>query len=77
MALVVDNPELFNRMSRVFCAEASIRFVILLWGDKGSLSIEGTNEIPIFSYNEIIKLGREGRNALFASHDDGKLIICM
>ncbi|OWM76739.1 probable acyl-activating enzyme 16, chloroplastic isoform X2 [Punica granatum] len=72
VALVVDNPELFNRMAEVFFAKASIRFVILLWGDKSALALEGIDEVPFFSYNEIIKLGQESRNALLISRDDGK-----
>ncbi|KAK4779365.1 hypothetical protein SAY86_006893 [Trapa natans] len=72
VALVVDNPELFNRISEVFCTKRSIRFVILLWGDKDFLNIEGSDDMPVFSYNEIIQLGKEGRNALLESHDDGR-----
>ncbi|XP_048333868.1 long-chain-fatty-acid--[acyl-carrier-protein] ligase AEE15, chloroplastic isoform X1 [Ziziphus jujuba] len=72
-ALVVDSPELFNRISEVFRSNAVMRFVILLWGNKSSLPSEGVEGIPVFSHKEIINLGRESRKAMFDSNDAGKL----
>lgn len=69
VALAVDSPELYNRIAEVFCDKASMKFVILLWGDKASLSIRGTEEIPVFSYNEIIHLGQDSRKSLLSSND--------
>lgn len=79
VALAVDSPELYNRIAEVFCDKASMKFVILLWGDKASLSIRGTEEIPVFSYNEIIHLGQDSRKSLLSSNgtwnpDDYELI---
>ncbi|KAF8016312.1 hypothetical protein BT93_H1732 [Corymbia citriodora subsp. variegata] len=69
VALAVDSPELYNRIAEVLCDKASMRFVILLWGDKASLYISGTEEIPIFSYDEIIHLGQDSRKSLLSSND--------
>lgn len=68
VALAVDNPELFNRMAEAFCSQAAMRYVILLWGETSSLAskVEG---VPVYSYNEIIELGRGSRAVLLNSHD--------
>ncbi|KAF3456654.1 hypothetical protein FNV43_RR01308 [Rhamnella rubrinervis] len=72
IALAVDSPELCNRISEAFCSKAIMRFVILLWGQKSSLTSEGVDGIPVFSYKEIIKLGQESRRAMFDSNDASK-----
>uniref|UniRef100_A0A6M2F172 AMP-dependent synthetase/ligase domain-containing protein n=1 Tax=Populus davidiana TaxID=266767 RepID=A0A6M2F172_9ROSI len=69
VALAVDNPELFNRIAETFSSKAAPRFVILLWGEKSSLTINVVEGIPIFNYKEIIDLGRESRTAFFDSGD--------
>ncbi|KAG6793281.1 hypothetical protein POTOM_002480 [Populus tomentosa] len=74
VALAVDNPELFNRIAETFFSKAAPRFVILLWGEKSSLTINVMEGIPIFNYKEIIDLGRESRKAFFDSGDASKLI---
>jgi hypothetical protein len=74
VALAVDNPELFNRIAETFSSKAAPRFVILLWGEKSSLTINVMEGIPIFNYKEIIDLGRESRKAFFDSGDASKLI---
>ncbi|KAJ6691227.1 ACYL-ACTIVATING ENZYME 16 CHLOROPLASTIC-RELATED [Salix koriyanagi] len=71
VALAVDNPELFNRIVETLCSKAAPRFVILLWGEKSHLAINGMEGIPIFSYKEIIELGQESHKAF--SETDGKL----
>ncbi|CAN1812732.1 Probable acyl-activating enzyme 16, chloroplastic [Linum perenne] len=63
IALAVDNPELFNRIVGTFCSKATLRFVILLWGDKANLNVLGIEELPVFSYQEIIDLGQESYKA--------------
>ncbi|KAI4370442.1 hypothetical protein MLD38_018796 [Melastoma candidum] len=68
-ALIVDNPELFNRIAEVFQEGAVMRFVILLWGDKSCLSTERTEEIPVYTYNEIMNFGRESRRAFLTAKD--------
>lgn len=69
VALAVDNPELYHRIATGFNSKASVRFVILLWGDKSSLSSHMMEGIPVYSYKEIIDLGRENRAVLVDSHD--------
>lgn len=69
VALAVDNPELYHRIATGFNSKASVRFIILLWGDKSSLSSHMMEGIPVYSYNEIIDLGRENRAILTDSHD--------
>ncbi|KAH0928843.1 hypothetical protein HID58_014570 [Brassica napus] len=60
VALVVDNPEFFNRIADTFTSKASLRFLILLWGEKSSLVTQGM-QIPVYSYTDIKNLGQEKR----------------
>ncbi|KAK5793775.1 probable acyl-activating enzyme 16, chloroplastic isoform X1 [Gossypium arboreum] len=69
VGLVVDNPEFFNRLAGTFSSKATMRFIVLLWGEKVCLSSGETHSVPIFSYKEIIELGRESRVAHIDSHD--------
>ncbi|XP_010532733.1 PREDICTED: probable acyl-activating enzyme 16, chloroplastic isoform X3 [Tarenaya hassleriana] len=71
VALVVDNPEFFNRISKKFSTKVSPRFVILLWGEKSSLVMEGIRS-PVYSYTEIINFRREKLRNPLGSDDDGK-----
>ncbi|XP_010527443.1 PREDICTED: probable acyl-activating enzyme 16, chloroplastic isoform X2 [Tarenaya hassleriana] len=66
VALVVDNPEFFNRISETFSSRANLRFVILLWGEKSSLFMEGTRS-PVYSYTEIMDFGWERLRNSFGS----------
>ncbi|CAN8324390.1 unnamed protein product [Cochlearia groenlandica] len=68
VALVVDNPEFFNRIADTFTSKASPRFMILLWGDKSSLATQGM-QIPVYSYTEITKLGQERRTQFSGSNE--------
>ncbi|KAL0340563.1 UNVERIFIED_CONTAM: putative acyl-activating enzyme 16, chloroplastic [Sesamum radiatum] len=67
--LVVDDPEMLNRISETFYSRAAVRFVILLWGEKSSIKNEAAVEIPIYSYKEIIDFGHESREALRHDQD--------
>ncbi|XVE84664.1 hypothetical protein DITRI_Ditri17bG0031300 [Diplodiscus trichospermus] len=67
--LVVDNPEFFNRLAGKFCSKATMKYIIVLWGEKSCLASDETRGVPIFSYKEILKLGRESCDALIDSHD--------
>ncbi|XP_023748642.1 probable acyl-activating enzyme 16, chloroplastic [Lactuca sativa] len=69
VALVVDNPELYDRIATGFNSKASVRFVILLWGDKSSLNSHLMEGIPAYTYKEIIDIGNEHRMLLVDSHD--------
>ncbi|WJX47136.1 Long-chain-fatty-acid--[acyl-carrier-protein] ligase AEE15, chloroplastic [Trifolium repens] len=71
VALAVDGPEMFNRISKTFYSKTSMKFIILLWGEKSSLSLtaEENKEVQVFSFTEVIDLGRESRSALSDSHE--------
>ncbi|OMP09474.1 AMP-dependent synthetase/ligase [Corchorus olitorius] len=69
VGLVVDNPEFFNRLAGTFQSKAKMRFVVLLWGEKSCLSNGETESVPIFSFKEILELGRESRVARTDSHN--------
>lgn len=72
VALIVDNTDLFKRISENFISRAGVRFIILLWGDKSSLGSEAIEKVPVFDYKEIIALGKKSRAALLDSHENGK-----
>lgn len=67
----MDNPEFFNRIADTFSYKASLKFVILLWGDKSSLATS-SRQTPVYSYNEIKNLGQERRAEHAGSSDAGK-----
>ncbi|XP_022147167.1 probable acyl-activating enzyme 16, chloroplastic [Momordica charantia] len=69
VALVVDNPELFNRIVETFRLKASMRYIILLWGEKSSLADEGLDGIVVFDFNDIMDMGRKSRKVMLDSHD--------
>nr|XP_043609773.1 probable acyl-activating enzyme 16, chloroplastic [Erigeron canadensis] len=69
VALAVDNPELYHRMAEGFNSRASVRFIILLWGEKSSMNSHMIEGLPTYSYNEIIDIGREHRAVFADSHD--------
>ncbi|VVB01232.1 unnamed protein product [Arabis nemorensis] len=68
VALVVDNPEFFNRIAEAFTSKASVRFLILLWGEKPSL-VTQEMQIPVYSYTDIKNLGQD-RRANFSESND-------
>lgn len=63
---------MYNRIFETFHSRTTMRFVILLWGEKRSLLNEAGVQIPIYSYEEIINLGHESRAALLLSEDASK-----
>ncbi|XP_020209152.1 long-chain-fatty-acid--[acyl-carrier-protein] ligase AEE15, chloroplastic-like [Cajanus cajan] len=69
VALVVDNPEMFNRVANTFYSRTSMRFVVLLWGEKSDLVGQENKHVPVFTFMEVINLGRESRQALSNTHD--------
>jgi len=64
VALVVDNPEMFNRVANTFYSNTSMRFIILLWGEKSELVGQENKHMPVFTFQEVIDLGRDNRRAL-------------
>ncbi|XP_028759744.1 probable acyl-activating enzyme 16, chloroplastic [Neltuma alba] len=69
VALAVDNPEMFNRMAETFYSKTSMRFLILLWGDKSQLLGNKSKQLPVFNFVEVMDLGQQSRKALLESHD--------
>ncbi|KAG5530900.1 hypothetical protein RHGRI_025750 [Rhododendron griersonianum] len=61
VALVVDNPELFNRIAETLSSQAAMRFVILVWGDKSCFTTEVPEGLPVYNYKDMIDLGHESR----------------
>ncbi|XP_020585224.1 long-chain-fatty-acid--[acyl-carrier-protein] ligase AEE15, chloroplastic-like [Phalaenopsis equestris] len=72
IALVVDNPEFFNKLAESLIPRANIRFVILLWGDKSFLNSNYAKDIPLYDFEEIIGLGHESRLSLLSSCKKGE-----
>ncbi|EMS60032.1 Long-chain-fatty-acid--CoA ligase FadD15 [Triticum urartu] len=72
IALVVDSPQFFNRLAETFISRINARFIVLLWGDKSSLNSKAVMDIPVYDYNDITELGRENRNALCYSSEQGR-----
>lgn len=72
VALAVDNPEMFDRMAETFYSKTSMRFIILLWGDKSQLLGDKSKGLPVFNFLEVIELGHQSRKALLESHDSSK-----
>jgi len=70
----VDGPEMLNRIAKPFYSKTGMRFIILLWGEKSDLNLiaEENKDVPIFSFVEVIDLGRESRMALSDSHQASK-----
>lgn len=74
VALAVDNSELYHRIAKAFNSEASLRFVILLWGEKSSIGSQMLDGIPTYSYKEIIDMGHQHRAVMVDSHDARKSV---
>lgn len=73
IALIVDHPQLFNRMADLFNAKATMKLVVLLWGEKSELNREVSDKFPIFNYQEITEMGKHSRKLLSDPHDARKL----
>jgi hypothetical protein len=71
IALVVDSPQFFNRLAESFISRINARFIVLLWGEKSCLNSEVVNGIPLYDFKDITQLGRESRNTLRHSHEQG------
>ena len=63
---------MFNGMADLFISQATIKFIILLWGDKSDLKEGVSDRISVFSYSEIIAMGKESRKKLADSYDASK-----
>lgn len=72
VALLVDNPQLFNRMTDLFVTQATTKFVVLLWGEKSDLNAGESDKLSVFNYSDIIAMGKESRKRLAESYDASK-----
>lgn len=64
---------MYNRVAESFDSRATVRFVVLLWGEKSNISKQ-VDGLPIYCYKEIIDLGRQSNMALL-SKDSSKCIL--
>ncbi|PKA61747.1 putative acyl-activating enzyme 16, chloroplastic [Apostasia shenzhenica] len=71
IALVVDNPDFFNKLAESFMLVENSRFLVLLWGAKSDLNTEAAKDIPIYDYMEIMRIGHESRLSLLTSCKKG------
>ncbi|KZV25388.1 putative acyl-activating enzyme 16, chloroplastic [Dorcoceras hygrometricum] len=70
IALVVDDPAFLNKISGICQSQVTIRFVIVLWGEKSRIENAEAFEMPIYCYKEILDFGIESRTALLHSKDN-------
>ncbi|XP_011620348.2 long-chain-fatty-acid--[acyl-carrier-protein] ligase AEE15, chloroplastic isoform X1 [Amborella trichopoda] len=77
VALIVDNPDLFNKIARTLSSRAMMRFVVLLWGEKSSCDSQLMDGMQLYSYKEIINLGQKSRGLLasYKGHSHGYVAI--
>lgn len=75
IALVVDSPQFFNRLAESFISRINARFIVLLWGDKSCIDSQAVKDIPLYGYKDVTELGRESRNALFLSGQQGTFCV--
>ncbi|EPS66812.1 hypothetical protein M569_07964, partial [Genlisea aurea] len=64
VALVLDDPELYNRISEAFLLQAKIRFIVFLWGEKSG-AINEAVDTPVYSYKDVIGFGVASRAGLY------------
>uniref|UniRef100_A0A0E0KLI2 4-coumarate--CoA ligase n=1 Tax=Oryza punctata TaxID=4537 RepID=A0A0E0KLI2_ORYPU len=75
IALVVDSPQFFNRLAESFISRINARFIVLLWGDKSCINSKIVNGIPLYDFKDITQLGRESRNTLRYSCEQGQQVV--
>lgn len=73
VALIVDNPVLFNGLAPKFSSSIVSKFVVLLWGNKSMLSSSLGAEVHVYNYGELLCLGHESREALLAPRTSGQV----
>ncbi|KAK1282366.1 hypothetical protein QJS10_CPB22g00731 [Acorus calamus] len=70
-AIVVENPEFFNKLAVNLFSKANVRFLIILWGEKSCIDANMVHDIPAFTYDEIIRLGKDRRQSVPHSFKEG------
>lgn len=65
VALIVENKELWNKLLPSLITSSSLRFVVLLWGDKFSLA----KDVPfsMYTYEELLALGHRAKTLATAT----------
>ncbi|CAH9142243.1 unnamed protein product [Cuscuta epithymum] len=71
VALVVDSPEMYSQIAETFHTHVDVRFVIILWGEKSSITHEVLDGLPMYTYTEILDLGNESHMVLLHSQEAG------
>ncbi|CAM6027280.1 unnamed protein product [Sphagnum balticum] len=81
VALVVDNPEIYNKMSPRLKGYDKLKFVIVLWPLKNTVADDISNNdnnssthLPIYTYDEMLLSGRTSRQALAAVTSSGERV---
>uniref|UniRef100_A0A0C9RPP6 TSA: Wollemia nobilis Ref_Wollemi_Transcript_28705_2682 transcribed RNA sequence n=1 Tax=Wollemia nobilis TaxID=56998 RepID=A0A0C9RPP6_9CONI len=69
VGLVVDNPDLFNKLVPKFNSSMTLKFVLLLWGEKSRVDSNIGEKVPLYDYDEFTHLGHESREGLLALSD--------
>lgn len=64
---------MYNRVAESFGSRATVRFVVLLWGEKSNIPKQ-VDGLPIYCYEEIIDLGHQSNMALL-SKDSSKCFL--
>lgn len=73
VALVVDDTTLLNRLLKDFPSRTTMQCIVLLWGDKNVLDAKLTQQIPIFTFKEIIELGQDSLQTILGPGSEGDL----
>lgn len=66
---------MYNRIVETFCSQTSVRFIVLLWGQKPSTINETAAKVPTYTYKDIIDLGHESREAFRRSKDASESLL--
>lgn len=80
IALVMEDPKFYTRLSESLFPKVNVTFIVLLWGDASTVQKIFhplyNKEIPVYSYKDIMKFGKTSRQALLDSCKEGKQCIC-
>lgn len=80
VALVVDSPEVYNRLASSLMPNPNLKFIVVLWGDTSSLDDAFSDDardrrVPIYTYDDLLKSGQVSRQALAAANNSGELLL--
>ncbi|KAJ6815677.1 putative acyl-activating enzyme 16, chloroplastic [Iris pallida] len=80
IALVMEDPKFYTRLSGSLFSKVNVTFIILLWGDASTVQKIFhplyNSEIPVYGYKDIINFGKTSHQALLDSCKEGKQCIC-